>query len=391
VIPIKNYFYISLKLYYLSVFFILNLFPFKKSGEERFLHPKIMQEMYELSVESVPFFKSFEISDLSQVLQAVFGERLASGVPYPEAESPEYPKKTLELIWTFIIEAFSRHTDLTRAQKIQLLAPIKDWPLIPVDTSIQSNCVKLAPIRDFEVIKVSNSHSTFDPIMRKIFQQFPNIRANFFTYTPFYKLTDTLAMNMKFDSDFVVLLSHMTPASFGLDESETVCRALETMIHKRYQTLKRYRTHKKYYFDYVVEYVLLKENEEKLSLRSETELRKMVRELPIFKSFPSENLLVSLGSSNVQVLIDPTEKPYKETLPENLIKKYLEAKNILLIKHMSYEKLRDYLKIKNKSLSLFYEEYLTWSFQNELLEETNAKREHMKILNDQFNNEISGL
>jgi hypothetical protein len=134
--------------------------------------------MYELSVESVPFFKSFEISDLSQVLQAVFGERLASGAPYPEAASPKYPKKTLELIWTFIIEAFSRHKDLTRAQKIQLLAPIKDWPLIPVVTSIQSNCVKLAPIRDLEVIKVSDSHSTFacDPIMRKIFRKFPNIQ-----------------------------------------------------------------------------------------------------------------------------------------------------------------------------------------------------------------------
>ena len=56
-----------------------------------------------------------------------------------------------------------------------------------------------------------------------------------------------------------------------------------------------------------------------------------------------------------------------------------------------YEKLRDYLVIKNKCLSEFYEEYLTWSVQNKLREEPNTKREHMKILNDQFNNDISGL
>jgi len=340
-----------------------------------------------LSLKSVPFFKSFEISDLSQVLQAVLGERLASGAPYPEAASPKYPKQTLELIWTFIIEAFSRNKDLTRAQKIQLLAPIKDWPLIPVDTSIQSNCVKLAPIRDFEVIKVSNSHSTFVPIMRKILNQFPNIQvpkiqANFFTseLPVIHELIDTLAMNVKFGSDFVVLLSHMNPASFGLDESETVCRALEFTIHKCWNSNTE---------NYVLS--LLKENEEKLSLRSETELRKMVRELPIFKSFLSENSLVSLGSRNVQVLIDLTEKPYKETLPENLIKKYLEAKNILLIKHMSYEKLRDYLKIKNKSLSQFYEEYVTWSVKIELHKKPNIKRRQMKILNDLFNIDISGL
>jgi len=128
-----------------------------------------------------------------------------------------------------------------------------------------------------------------------------------------------------------------------------------------------------------------------LSLRSETELRKMVRELPIFKSFPSENLLVSLGARNVQGLI--YNQDYKQALPGNLIKKYLEANNILLIKYMSfeYEKLRDYLVIKNKCLSEFYEEYLTWSVQNKLREEPNTKREHMKILNDQFNNDKSGL
>ncbi len=365
----------------------MNLFPFKKSGEERFLHPEIVQEIRKLNDKSVPFFKRFEISDLSQVLQVVFGERLASGASYPEAASPKYPKQTLEIIWTFIIEAFRRYKDLTRAQKIKLLAPIKDWPLIPVVTSIQSNCVRLAPIRDFEVIKVSNSYSTFDPKI-SIFQHLPNIQAKFFTYSSINELfftypsinelTDTLAMDVKFDSDFVVLLSHMAPASFGLDESETVCEALESMIHKRWNRNTE---------NCVLS--LLKENEEKLSLRNETELRKMVRELPIFKSFPSENLLVSIGARNAQGLI--YKQAYKQALPGNLIKKYLEANNILLIEYIKYEKLQDFLEIKNKSLSQFYEEYLTWSVQTKLREEPNTKREHMKILNDQFNNDISGL
>ena len=234
--------------------------------------------------------------------------------------------------------------------------------------------MRLAPIRDFEKIKVSNLHSTFEP---KIFQQFPTIQAEFFTHKPFHELTDTLAMNVEFYSDFVVLLSHMAPASFDLDESEAVCGALENMIHRRYWSRKKFVLS------------LLKENEEKLSLRSETELRKMIRELPIFKSFPLENVLVSLGARNAQGLI--YKQAYKQALPGNLIKKYLEANNILLIEYIKYEKLQDFLEIKNKSLSQFYEEYLTWSVQTKLREEPNTKREHMKILNDQFNNDISGL
>ena len=136
---------------------------FAKMELGKFLHPDMLK-IKELK-QDLPFFKKFTISNLDHVLAVVFGpeKKLAKGDAYPEG-SAEETKSTLSLIWQFIVESIEEQdtkNDFSRLTKIGLLAPIKDWALIPTSNDNSNvNSVKLAPIRDMETILNYGRHYT---------------------------------------------------------------------------------------------------------------------------------------------------------------------------------------------------------------------------------------
>ena len=117
-------------------------------------------------------------------------------------------------------------------------------------------------------------------------------------------------------SDLVILLSSMASSSFSLADSGTICKALENSINRPYDKLAKKNVSS-----------LLRTGEKKLNLRTDSQLKAMIKELPIFQSYTSTQL-VRLSSNTVYAIHSSSGA----SIAENLFEKYLLVKSLVLIK-----------------------------------------------------------
>jgi len=112
----------------------------------------------------------------------------------------------------------------------------------------------------------------------------------------------------------------MNPSSLSAKNSDNICKNLENLENSfnwPYDTATE-----TYYLS------LLKTNEEKLNLRTDNQLKAMIEELPIFRSYASAQL-IRLSNKSAYAIKSSPDAYFKETLWENLFR---VAKSLVLIK-----------------------------------------------------------
>ncbi len=173
-------------------------------------------------------------------------------------------------------------------------------------------------------------------------------------------------------SDLVILLSSMASSSFSANDSETICKKLDNSFNRPYN---RYTNI--YYFS------LLKTNEEKLNLRTDKQLKAMIKELPIFHSYESAHLIRLSNKSAYAIKSSPGA-----TIKENLFEKYLVSKSLVLIKSTHVD-LNSYLGIEDRSLTQLYKEFFAWSLGQP--QNPSLCKQIMTLLMDHFASDQRGL
>lgn len=307
---------------------------FEKSGL-KFLHRELL-EISELT-ESLPFFKKFNILDLSTVCQMLF-KKIQQAEVGDYAEAHDDIKEPLKLIWQFIIQHQRSLGDISRSQQIEQLAPIKNWPLVPVFLSTSS--IRLAPLSHIEKIKTRRFHQ-----LNNLLDQFPTIQSDFFDYqTDFRKFINRLAMDpCDKPADLVILLTSISPPSFSLHDSEIICKTLDNSIKKPYNK------YTKSYFTSLLNY------DESLNLRTDFQLKAMIKEMPIFQSYTSTELIRLTNKRAYAIKLS-----FGTSIEVNLFDEYLLANSVVLIKS-TFTNLKSYLEIEDRSIVQFYKEFLVWN------------------------------
>jgi len=337
----------------------INFFS-EKSGLQ-FLHPELL-EIPQLAA-SLPFFKEFDISDLNTICQKIFDKRQQPGVAggYPEAQ--DALRTPLKLIWKFIIQHQGKVGDISRSQQIEQLSAIKDWPLIPV--ALSTGAVGLAPLSHIEKIR-NEAPASSD--LKQLLNQFPATKSNFFNdqfQISFRQFIDRLVMDpCNRPSDLVILLS--------AKNSDKICKKLDNSFNRPYDTVTE-----KYYLS------LLKTNEEKLNLRTDNQLKAMIKGLPIFHSYASAELIRLSNKSAYAIKSSPGG-----TFKENLFEKYLASKSLVLVKS-SHVNLNSYLEIEDRSLTQLYKEFFAWSLGQP--QNPSLCKQIMTLLKDHFASDQQGL
>lgn len=333
---------------------------FEKSGL-KFLHPELLK-IWKLT-ESLPFFKKFNIVDLSTVCQMLFEKNQQADVD-DFAEAHDDIKKPLILIWQFIIQHQKSLGDISRSQQIEQLAPIEGWPLVPV---LSTSSIRLAPLSHIEMIKTGRFYQ-----LEKLLDQFPTIQSNFFDssfQSDFRKFINRLAMDpCSRPADLVILLSSISSPSFSLRDSETICSTLDNSFNKPYD--KNTETY----------FTSLLRTDESLNLRTDPQLKAMIKEMPIFQSYTSTELIRLTNKRAYAIKSSPGT-----SIEVNLFDKYLLANSLVLIKS-TYTDLKSFLAIEDRSLVQFYKEFLVWNQGQP--QDPQVCKKLMTLLKDRYASEL---
>ncbi len=167
----------------------------------------------------------------------------------------------------------------------------------------------------------------------------------------------------------------MNPSSLSAKNSDNICKNLENLENSfnwPYDTATE-----TYYLS------LLKTNEEKLNLRTDNQLKAMIKGLPIFHSYASAELIRLSNKSAYAIKSSPGG-----TIKENLFEKYLASKSLVLVKS-SHVNLNSYLEIEDRSLTQLYKEFFTWSLGQP--QNPSLCKQIMTLLKDQFSSDQRGL